>query len=387
VKKIAIIGAGPAGLMAAATLLEANVPAEIYLFEKNNSLGQKILLTGGGRCNLTTGLEKRKEILEKYTRGGEFIEYALNNFPPKKVREWFFAHGLKTKVEPDNKVYPVSNNAQDVVNVFINIFKKYKNIKILLNTEIKKIDKNNFDYSIIATGGKSREYFGHKTTKLAPSLTSFETQEKWSHELSGLSLENCRIKYNDHYLDGHFLFTHYGISGPVVFSLSSKIAYENISSQKPYKIKLIIDAQKDFASWDKILTEKFNLNGAKALKNILAEFIAKKFVDKILLLAKIDSLKKAAKISKFERQKISKLLGNGIELNLLSRRAGEEMLTAGGVDLAQIDPKTCMSKIMPNLFFCGEILDVDAVTGGFNLQNCWMTARLAAQAIIDKIAL
>lgn len=380
-RKIAIIGGGPAGLMAAATILEATVPAEIYLFEKNNSLGQKILLTGGGRCNLTTGLASRNQILEKYTRGGEFIQYALNNFPPKKVREWFLAHGLETKVEADHKVYPVSNNAQDVINVFLDIFKKYKNIKILLNTEFKKNDNNKFDYIVIATGGKSREYFGHKITKLVPSLTSFETREKWSHELSGLSLDNCRIKYNDQYLDGHFLFTHYGISGPAVFSLSSKIAYE----KTPCKIKLIIDAQKDFNAWEKILTEKINLNGAKVLKNILAEFIAKKLADKILLLAEVDGLKKAAKISKLERKKISKLLGNGIELNLISRRAGEEMLTAGGVEVSQINPETCMSKITPNLFFCGEILDVDAVTGGFNLQNCWMTGRLAGEAIIDKI--
>lgn len=386
-KKIGIIGAGPAGLMAAAVLLEANIKAEIFLFEKNDSLGQKILLTGGGRCNLTTALIKNKDILEKYTRGGKFLKYALNNFPPKKARQWFLEHNLRTKIEPDNKVYPVSNKAQDVIDVFSNIFKNKKNLKILLNTEIdeKYLHDNKFDYIIIATGGKSREFFGHKITQLAPSLTSFVTQEKWSHELSGLSLENCRLKYGEQYLDGHFLFTHFGISGPAVFSLSSKIAYEDINQLKPYKIWLVIDAQKDFNAWDKILTEKFNESGAKDIKNILGEILPKKLVEKILFLVKIASTKKSAKISKPERQKISKLLSNGLEINLISRRQGAEMVTAGGVDLAQVDSKTCMSKIQPNLFFCGEVLDVDAVTGGFNLQNCWMTGKLVAETIINII--
>lgn len=388
-KTIGIIGGGPAGLMAAATLLENQVNAKIFLIEKNAALGGKLLQTGGGRCNLTTSLQKEKEILTHYTRGKEFIKYALREFPPRRVCTWFLAHGLATKNEADNKVYPLSNQAQDVLNVFINFFKKYSNIKILLNTDVdeKFLGEHKFDYLIMATGGinskKLLSTLKHKITPLAPALTSFETKETWSKELSGLSLNNCRIIFNATHLDGHFLFTHYGISGPVVLSLSSILAYQELTLKKPCLIKLRIDAEKDFTKWDKILTDKFNFQGAQTIKNSLSELVPKKLAPQILALAKINPEIKVAKISKLQRQALAKLLGGGLELHLTKRRTGQEMVTAGGVELTQIDPRTCQSKINPRLFFCGEVLNVDAVTGGFNLQNCWMTGRLVGQAFTN----
>lgn len=408
-KKIAFIGAGPANLMAIATLLELNAEIQISLFEKNSSMCKKLLITGGGRCNLTTALSDRKQILANYTRGGNFLKFALANFSPQKVCAWFLSHGLRTKVEKNNKIFPQSDNSCDVLAVFEKIFANKNNLAIQLNTLVKNAysDKNNkfivefndtkeeFDMLVVGSGGLGNSYdfakqFGHSVTKIAPSLTSFEAKENWARQLSGISLVDCQLKFNlqgqkKMNIKGDLVFTHFGISGPAVFALSSFLAFEKIDPENPIIIFLIIDPKKDFVAWDNILQEKINSSGSKMVKNILGEFLPNRFVDQILILLKIDAQKKMAELKKEERKSIAKVLGEGLEITLISRKNGEGMVTAGGIDLGQIDPKSCESKIHPNLYFVGEILDIDGVTGGFNLQNSWMTGRLAAENIYQKL--
>jgi predicted Rossmann fold flavoprotein len=417
--KIAIIGSGPAGLMTAAYLLEKKVQADIFLFEKSAKIGGKILISGGGRCNLTTALADAREILAKYTRGANFLKHTINKYSSTKIREWFAGHGLKTKVEKDDKVFPVSDSSESVLQIFEQIFQNQEKLKVLVNTEILDVgyDQNThkfliktntqneimvFDYLIIATGGSSHErqlnggYYlarklGHTITRLAPSLTSFEVKESWVKELSGLSLTDCKISYisargENKVLTGDLIFTHFGISGPAVFSLSSHIAYEIFDENKPFRINLIIDKNKQITDWDKLLVAEIEENGSRMIKNVLYKFLPNRLVDQILTILQIKAQKKAAEITREERRKIANILGNGIEIILTKQRAEHEMVTAGGVKLGEIDPKTCESKICSNLHFAGEILDIDGVTGGFNLQACWMTGMMAGEAISTRLS-
>lgn len=401
-------------MMAAAVLIEEGARDRIYLYEKNSSLGGKILVSGGGRCNLTTALSNRKEILEKYTRGAAFLKFAIKDFSPKMVREWFRLHGLETKVEKGDKVFPVSEKSGDVVKVFERILESGKNIKILLNAGVEDValekngqfivkaagHENRFDFLLIATGGRAdsgaggcsfAQTLGHTVTELAPSLTSFVAKEAWCGSLAGLSLSDCRIgcvlkNGSAISVEGDFLFTHFGISGPAVFSLSSIAAFEKISPQNPLKILLIFDKKKNFTVWDSLLIERIGKDGAKKIRNVISSFFPDRLADIIFDLAGVNTEKKSAEISKMERRRIAKLLGGGIEMNLISRKKGGEMVTAGGVSLDEIDPKTCESRIHPNLYFAGEVLDIDGVTGGFNLQNCWMTGQRAGKSIAEKSA-
>ena len=186
-------------------------------------------------------------------------------------------------------------------------------------------------------------------------------------------------------VEGDVLFTHFGISGPAVFSLSSKVAFEKIRAQDPLKIFLIVDKKKKFTIWDELLIERIDRDGAKKIKNVFYGFLPGNLADVIFDLAEVDKGKKTSVISKKERQRIAKLLGDGIDINLISRKKGGEMVTAGGVSLDEVDPQTCESKKHPNLYFAGEVLDIDGFTGGFNLQNCWMTGRLAGEKIAEKL--
>lgn len=400
-------------MMAAAVLIEAGVREQIYIYESNSMLGGKVFLSGGGHCNLTTALSGRKEILEKYTRGGIFLKFAINYFPPKMVREWFRRHGLETKVEKSDRVFPLSEKSGDVVKVFERILKNGKNLEILLNTKVKDVSpdkngkfivkaagrKNSFDFLLIATGGRAgsgasgysfAQNLGHTITELAPSLTSFVVKEEWCGRLAGLSLSDCRIECvlkNNLAIsvEGDFLFTHFGISGPAVFSLSSKAAFEKIGVQNPLKIFLIVDKKKKFTIWDSLLIERIGKDGAKKIKNVFYGLLPDRLANTTFDSAGVDKEQKAAEISKKERQRIAKLLGDGIEINLISRKKGGEMVTAGGVSLDEVDPQTCESKKRPNLYFAGEVLNIDGFTGGFNLQNCWMTGRLAGQKIAEKL--
>lgn len=435
--KIAIIGGGAAGMMCAAVLAEklndaaksgdlpylstavdpkiGPIEHEIHIFDKNEKLGVKVRLTGGGRCNLTTEINDKDILLKKYPRGSQFLVPAMSAFPPKKVREWFVKHGLQTEVEENDRVFPKSRKSADVINIFEQVFSDF-GVKVHYRETVLKISRSccafevetgsgreHFDFLVITTGGNTfpqtgstgdgytfAEKLGHHVTKLAPSLNSFNVNEKWCKELTGLSFPNAKLSVlleNGEIVvtSGPTLFTHFGISGPNTFALASHLAYEEMSAKKPKVITFIPQAEMKFDMWNEKILSLFNDNGSKQVNTVLSRILSSRFVEKLLELANIAPTKKCSEITKQERHSLLNMLSDGIELNLTGRAGGNEFVTAGGVDISEVERKSMESKIVPGLFFAGEVLDVDGYTGGFNLQAAWATGNMAASGIINKI--
>ncbi len=408
--RIAVIGGGAAGMMAAATINESNPEAEVFLIEKNDSLGKKVIISGGGRCNVTTGITDIKTVLKKYPRGEKFLISAMHQFSPEDVYSWFEAHGVPLKCEEDLRVFPQSDDGHDVVKAFEKIFKEHST-KILLKHNVVSIKKTNdvfqinfkeqpsitIDRVVICVGGQAyrqtgsvgdgyafAESLGHHTTALAASLNSFITQEKWVKEISGVSFEKSTIfsdRKKEYTFTGSFLFTHTGISGPAVFALSSLVAFENYGIKNP--LALFIDFLPDISNEE--LIKKMNNHklehAKKSFKNILHFFVPESVAELICREQQISLEKKAADATKEEMQKAIDWLKK-MPLHAIGRGAGDEFVTAGGVELSEVDPKTMQSKICPGLYFAGEILNVDGFTGGFNLQASWATGYAAGKSAI-----
>ncbi len=410
--RIAIIGGGAAGMMAAATINENKPEAEVFLLEKNNKLGKKVLISGGGRCNVTTGLQDIKIVLSKYPRGSKFLNSAMHAFSPQAVQDWFIGHGVPLKCEADDRVFPVSNNGQDVVAVFENIFKK-NNTKILFEHSVYSIEKKDkyfiihsknqadlqVDKVVLTLGGQAyrqtgstgdgynlAENLGHHTSQLAPSLSSLVTSEAWPSQVAGLSFAKIvlktKINNKKYETSGPLIFTHWGISGPAVFAFSSLVAFENFHEAQALKIFLDIVPG---ISADQVLGQLKNYlstNPKKSFKHALQLFVPLSFAKVILEQLSISPDKKNSEISKVELRKVVEFLKN-LPLTIITRRAGDEFVTAGGITLSEVDPSSMQSKICKNLYLAGEILDIDGFTGGFNLQAAWATGRLAGLKIGD----
>lgn len=392
-------------MMAAATINETNPEADVFLLEKNLELGKKVIISGGGRCNLTTGIEGMAEILQKYPRGGKFLQSALRHFPPAEVKAWFEAQGVPLKCEGDGRVFPVSNNGRDIVSVFMQIFSNAKT-KILFNHSVAGIAKvaDGFviklknqelltvDRVILALGGRSyhhtgstgdgyglAESLGHHITALAPSLSSFITLEKWAQNLAGVSFAKATIAVKGvkrFASTGPFLFTHTGISGPAVFALSSLAAFENYGPKN--SLLITIDLLPDISSEEIIadLKDALKQSPKKNFKNTLRIFAPLSIAELICNQLGIPLDKKNSETNK---QMVNNALRwlKQLPLSVIGRGAGDEFVTAGGVDLTEVNPRTMESKLCPGLYFAGEILNIDGFTGGFNLQAAWATGRAA----------
>ncbi len=403
--KVAIIGAGAAGMMAAATINEESPKTEVFLVEKNDSPGKKVIISGGGRCNVTTGFEDPKTVLENYPRGSKFLISAIHRFPPLAVRAWFEAHGVPLKCEKDMRVFPVSNDGRDIVNTFMKVFEK-SNTELLFKHSVNKIEKNekgflisftnqpsiHVDKVILALGGQAyrqtgsngdgytlAESLGHTITELVPSLHSFITAEKWPGKLAGMSFPRTTItadcgKPNSY--TGPFLFTHSGISGPTVFAVSAMAAFNSVGQKRP--LKIFIDFLPDITTEEvvKTLQTVAKDNPKKIFKNTLHHFLPLNLCEALCEYSQIFSHKKNAEVSKAEFLWAANLLKK-VPLVAIGRGSGDEFVTAGGVELTEIDPKTLESKICPGLYFAGEIMNIDGFTGGFNLQASWATGRAA----------
>ncbi len=409
-KTISIIWAGAAGLMAAVTILENSKWGDyhIQLFEKNTSPGKKVIISGGGRCNVTTGIDDKKILLSKYTRGANFIKKAFGKFSPHKCREWFEWHGVPMKCESDNRVFPVSDDGTEVVEAFTQIFVRYRD-KITLHygegvSEVTKIEQKyqittakwayESDIVVVTTGGNAYSHtgstgdgyafarvLGHSVTELWPSLSSFLTREQWTHELSGLAFERACIDI----LTWPILLTHFWLSGPLAFMYSSQIAWEAIDKNHLKTIHLSPLADMWVAEWDNFLKLEFANHPKKLISSILAEKLPRRFVDEFIW-EYFSSIREifAASISKKDREYIAELLGRWIPITLTDRRPGDEFVTAGGVNTDEIDPETMESRISKNLYFAGEVLNVDGHTGGFSLQICWASGYVVGRTIIDN---
>ena len=410
-KKIFIIGAWASWLMAAATILENSdsLDFQVHIFDKNKTPGNKVIISGGGRCNVTTGITDKKILLTKYTRGADFIKKAFGKFSPKKCREWFESHGVPLKCESDNRVFPVSDDWYDIVDVFERIFAKYRDKVVLHYSEgvdtIEKIDEQyrvttkkwiyEGDIVVITTGWNAYSHtgstgdgyafargLGHTITPLGPSLSSFLTEEKWTHTLSGLAFESAKI--GD--LTAPLLLTHFGLSWPLAFMVSSQFAWEKLDKNTPKKIIFSPIAAMGYAEWDIFLRDQFASHPKKLLANILSEKLPKRFVDGFIseFFSDIATIFPVS-ISKSSRENIAKLLWNGILITLIERRPWDEFVTAGGVNTDEIDAETMESKMQKNLYFAGEVLNVDGYTGGFSLQICWASGYVAGKDILEKI--
>ena len=408
--RIAIIGGGAAGLMTAATLLEADQRSEVFLIEKNDAIGKKVLITGGGRCNVTTGLRGVRAVLGKYPRGGRFLSSAMRVFPPEDVCAWFEAHGVPLKTEADDRVFPVSNDGRDIVRVFERLFETPR-LHLLLRAAVERVERRGSGFAIslsgrsepleadrvvLTTGGQAYRHtgstgdgygfaisLGHTLTPLAPSLSALVTREKWPAEVSGLAFEKATLTAKNartHKTAGPFLFTHKGVSGPAVFALSSLIAFEKFDDREPLEIRLDLFPGLTAEKLAAEIAGRNILNPTRIFQNNLVGVMPKSLVDVCIREAGLPGNTRAAEVSKKDVRRCAAWL-KAVPLHAVARIAGEEFVTAGGIPLAEVNPSTMESKICPGLYFAGEILDVDAFTGGFNLQSAWATGRLAGLSI------
>ena len=410
---LAVIGGGPAGMIAAGHAGELGV--RVILLEKNDSIGKKLLISGKGRCNITNAEEDLKRMINIYGQKGRFLHSAFGKFSNKDVLDFFESYGLKTKVERGGRVFPVSDNSQDVVGC-LNKYLKDNNVEIRLNSPAKSIiirtENNNCkkiekiivkngeviiaDNFVFATGGKSYpgtgstgdaykwlKKIGHTIVEPKPVLTPVIVKEKFVKKLEGLSLKNVELSlWNKHKLDSYFgdaLFTGNGLSGPIVLNLSRKIS-EN--KTRDLRIKIDFKPTLDYLTLDKRIQKDFEEQKKRQFKNSLNQLLPKKLIPVIIELSGIKENKKVNEVTKIERKKIIKLLKE-FELNVKGLVGFEKaMITSGGVNLREVDPKTMKSKIIDNLFFAGEILDIDGPTGGYNLQVAWSTGYLAGENCI-----
>ena len=418
--KVVIIGGGPAGMMAA--ISSAKCGNDVTILEKMNMLGKKLLITGKGRCNITSSIPI-DEFIKNIPGNGMFLYSAFNKFDNTDILNLLKEEGVETKVERGNRVFPVSDSSKDVQMAFVKLLKKY-HVKVETNSNVKEIITENGEVTkvkyeqdsvkkeinaekvILATGGKSypgtgstgdgyliAEKLGHTITKIRPSLVPLVAAPKDINickSLQGLSLKNVQIKLKDIknekiiYEDfGEMLFTHFGVSGPTVLSGSAHLLrYKNIDELlKNENIKLIIDLKPALSmeKLDERILRDFSSEKNKAFKNSLEKLLPKKMIDVIINLSEIDPNKKVNEITKKEREQLVFLLKNfSITIQNFSK-IEEAIVTAGGINIKEINPKTMESKIVKGLYFAGELIDVDAYTGGFNLQIAYSTGFVAGQ--------
>ncbi|SDY85983.1 hypothetical protein SAMN05660462_01086 [Proteiniborus ethanoligenes] len=402
---VAVIGGGPAGIIAAATA--GSLGKKVTLFEKNNKLGKKLFITGKGRCNITNACEI-EELIQNVVVNKTFLYSAFYTFTNTDIIKIMNKYGVSTKIERGNRVFPISDKSSDVIKAL----EKYlidNKVEVALNKEvkyIKKVDtdyfelgfsdgtKQRFDKVIIATGGKSYEQtgstgdgytfakcFGHTIIDLKPALVPCEINEEWVKILQGLALKNVKISaYADKkkiFEDfGELIFTHYGISGPVVLTMSNYINRYNGKN-----IKIVIDLKPGLSDekLESRILRDFEKYSRKQYKNSLDDLLPKRLIPIIVQLSNIDENKFVNQITREERKQIVNVLKN-LEMSFLKfRPINEAIVTSGGVSTLEIDPSTMESKVVKGLFFAGEVIDVDALTGGFNLQIAYSTGYLAGK--------
>ena len=410
-KTIAVLGGGAAGMMAA---VAAAAGARVILFEKNKYLGAKVLISGGGRCNVTTGIFDVRKLMENYPRGAKFLLSAMFRFPPEKVREWFETHGVPLKIEEDLRIFPVSNNGHDVVGALEAELRRL-NVEVMVGADVVDVRKinnyeliiNNFvitlkdgrefeaDAVVVTTGGNAYRHtgstgdgyafaknFGHAITPLGASLNSFLTSQIFVKKLAGVSFEKVALMMKSFdgtrvfKRTGPIVFTHHGVSGPAVFAMSAAAAFEAYDRAKPMSLFLNFFADETAEALRAKFIALQERAGKKFLVNFLDMFLPRSLCLLFTEILKLDSQLFAAKLTREEREKILELMQN-FPLSVIGRGAGDEFVTAGGVALEEVNTNTMESKKQPGLFFAGEILDVDGFTGGFNLQASWAMGKLA----------
>ncbi len=403
--KVIVVGGGAAGMMA--SIAAAGAGDEVTLIEKNEKLGKKLFITGKGRCNVTNSSDI-ETVFSNINRNPKFMYSALYSYDNNAVMSFFEDNGCKLKVERGNRVFPVSDHSSDIIKTLEKVLKA-ENVKVLLNKKVRSliIDNNvlmgviltddsklTADKVILATGGLSypatgsdgdglrlARDSGHKITDTVPSLIPLTSDEEWVNDLQGLSLKNVTFslisgKKTIFSELGEMLFTHFGVSGPLVLSASSFYQKEAEKNSDIY-------ASIDLKPWlseeqlDKRILRDFEENRNKSFKNSLDGLLPKRLTETVVKLSGIDPDTKVNLISREERKTLLNLLKN-LSFKITGTRPIEEaIITRGGVSVKDINPSTMESKLIKNLYFAGEMIDIDAMTGGYNLQLAWSTGHLA----------
>jgi predicted Rossmann fold flavoprotein len=426
---IAVIGGGPTGMIAAGRAAELG--ARVVLLEKNSSLGKKLLITGKGRCNITQAEFDDKEIIKKFGAQGKFLFSSLAAFGPEEVIAFFESRKVLIKTERGGRVFPVSDKAQDVLRVLQKYLERNK-VRIIYNAQVAGFDiaqsvtgkkivsvslaeqgymspekqaltpirKIYADKFILCTGGKSYpttgstgdgyqwvKDLGHTVIETAPALVPIKTKEFWVKDVQGLSLKNVAINLlqNNKRKDSRFgemMFTHFGLTGPIVLDLSKKAG--ELAQQCEVVISIDLKPALTQEQLDARLQKDFKENSNKDFINYLPELLPQKIIATIVALSGIDPRKKINFVTRDERKKLMGLLK---DLRLTydgTTGYNQAIITSGGVDIHEVDSKTMQSRVVENLFLAGEILNVDGPTGGYNLQVCWSTGYAAGNYAVNK---
>ncbi len=411
-KKIIVVGGGPAGMMAAITAAKAG--HQVSLYEQNEKLGKKLFITGKGRCNVTNDCDP-EELLRNVITNPKFLYSAFYDFTAQNCMEFFEEIGVRLKVERGNRVFPQSDHSSDIIRALEYEMRRL-GVEIHLNTAVKSVltdeqseeqrcvgimlsggKKVSADCVLLATGGISypltgangsglemAQRSGHKVTDLYPALVPLCTQETWCHDLMGLSLRNvsAKIKNGKKVLYegfGEMLFTHFGVSGPLILSASSKV----VKQLQKGNLELLIDLKPALTQeqLDKRILRDFEKAHNKQLKNALSDLLPARLIPVMIQLSGISPEKKVNELTKAERLAFGSLL-KAVPLTI--NKTGdfkEAIITQGGVSVKEINPSTMESKKVKGLYFAGECMDVDALTGGFNLQIAWSTGYLAGSSM------
>ena len=406
-KKIIVIGGGAAGIMSA--IVAAQNGAQVTLLEKTNRLGRKLSITGKGRCNLTNTADVA-EVVKNLPGNGKFLFSALKSFSPADTVNFFESLSVKTKVERGGRIFPESDDAHEVIDA---LTKKLAllNVEVKTNSPVTEIlaeqhkingvlvdgKKISVDAVILATGGASypatgsmgdgfkfARRLGHTVTEILPALVPLETEETFVKDLQGLSLKNVRVKLLADGKSvaeqfGEMLFTHFGVSGPIILTLSRQAA-QLLHAGKFLELEINLKPALTPEQLDARILRDFDKFKRKSIKNALIELLPAKLIPVVLDAAFIDEDKRVDEITVAERRRLVETLRGLLLTVTKTRPIDEAIVTAGGVDVKEIDPKTMRSKVVENLFVVGEVLDVDGFTGGFNLQAAWSTGFVAGTA-------
>ena len=410
---IIIIGAGAAGILASISAAESG--ATVLILEKMSREARKMLISGKGRCNITNSAYQ-SEFYKKIHPKPKFLKHAFSTFFSKDILNLLHEKGLKTKEERGGRIFPESDKAADVVYTLLKIVKE-KNIDIIKNAKVEKIltenkiikgikaningklETINTENVIIATGGKSypatgstgdgyifAKELGHTINELRPALVPLKTEGNIAEKLQGLSLKNSNVsvwvnnkKTNSEF--GELMFAHYGLTGPVILTLS-KFAIDAFDKKNDVQISIDLKPALNEQKLDNRLQRELNENGKKQIRNVMRNLLPSKLIPVILELANIDQYKECNQISAKERKKIKTLLKD-LRFKVSGHRSYKEaIVTAGGVSTNEIDSKTMMSKINKNLYFAGEVIDLDGETGGYNFQIAFSTGWLAGKSAV-----
>lgn len=412
--KVAVVGGGAAGMMAA--FAAASSGHQVSLFEHNEKLGKKIYITGKGRCNLTNACDV-EDFFGNVVRNGKFLYSAVYTFDNQAVMDFFEKQGLALKVERGNRVFPVSDHSSDVIKALAKALRQ-AGVKVHLNADVvdlladdgrmRGLKYNDYDTKekgktflcdavILAGGGisypstgsdgsvwKMCEKLGHTLTQVRPALIGMTAKEDYIKELQGLSLKNItfsvfkgkKVLYEEF---GEMLFTHQGISGPVVLTASSKIQDKYFQEELPFEIDLKAALTEE--QLDKRICRDFSENQNRQFKNAVSKLLPAKLLPVVIGLSGIEPEKKVNSVTKEERRSLIRVLKHfpGTVTGLGDMR--EAIITRGGIKVKEVNPSTMESKLVQGLYLCGEMLDVDALTGGFNLQIAWSTGYLAGISV------